>query len=139
MQGRGRRTLLLVAGAVAVWYLVVLFSWAVRPLHDSVPIGLDPAKGQPVSQSVTCNTLFASTTHDGALPTLRTILPLTSEQFAYNRPACALVQKDARIVFGLDTLGMLVVVGGLLYIALRTVPEPEPVIVPGRTSYATSG
>ncbi|MCU1366954.1 MAG: hypothetical protein JWN39_2593 [Ilumatobacteraceae bacterium] len=138
MQGRGRRTLLLVAGAVAVWYLIVLFSWAIRPLHDAVPIGTDPATNQPVSQSVTCNTLFSGTTHDGPLPTLRTILPLFNGQFEYNRPVCDLVQKDARIVFGLDTLGMLVVVGGLLFFALRTVPEPEPIAPPSKISVVTT-
>ena len=50
MQGRGRRILFLVAGAVAVWYLIVIFSWAARPLNDSIPIGVSPA-GKPVSMA----------------------------------------------------------------------------------------
>ena len=117
------------AGAVAVWYLVVLFSWALRPLHDAIPVGVNPRDGKPVSQEVSCNTLFAGNAHDGALPTLPTRLPLFGQQYVYNRAACTLVQRDARIVFALDTLGAIVVIGGLLYIALRApllAPAPPP-------------
>jgi hypothetical protein len=136
MQGRARRTLLLVAAGVAVWYLIVLFSWAIRPLEDAIPIGTNPATNQAVSKTVECNTLFAGNSHDGPLPTLPIILPLFVGQYEYNRAACDLVQKDARIVFGLDTLGMIVVIGGLLFFALRTSPEPEPIIAPNRATYA---
>src|SRR4051794_30276668 len=31
---RTRRNLLLVAGAIAIWYIVILFTWALRPLED---------------------------------------------------------------------------------------------------------
>jgi hypothetical protein len=135
MQGRGRRIILLAAGAVAVWYLVVLFSWAVRPLHDAIPVGLNPRDGKPVSQDVACNTLFAGHAHDGALPLLPTRLPLYGQQYEYNREACTLVQRDARIVFGLDTLGMIVVIGGLLYVALRS-PILDPLPQTSHASYA---
>ena len=129
MQGRGRRILLLAAGAVTVWYLVVLFSWAIRPLHDAIPVGVNPRDGKPVSQEVSCNTLFAANAHDGALPTLPTRLPLFGQQYVYNRSACTLVQRDARIVFALDTLGAIVVIGGLLYVAQRR-PHPAGALPP---------
>lgn len=135
MQGRGRRILLLAAGAVAVWYLVVLFSWAVRPLHDAIPVGVNPRDGKPVSQEVACNTLFATYAHEGALPTLPTRLPIYGQQYEYNRTACTLVQRDARVVFGLDTLGAIVVIGGLLYVALRS-PLLAPAPPAASTSYA---
>jgi hypothetical protein len=137
MQGRGRRILLLAAGGVAVWYLVVLFSWALRPLHDAIPVGVNPRDGKPVSQEVSCNTLFAGHAHEGALPTLPTRLPLYGQQYVYNRDACTLVQRDARIVFTLDTLGAIVVIGGLLYIALRS-PLLAPAPPPAGTSTSTS-
>jgi hypothetical protein len=126
MQGRARRILLLVAAAIGVWYLVVIFSWAARPLHDSVPIGIDPRTNAPVSQDVTCNTLFAGSAHDGPLPPLQILLPLKGGQFVYNRGACSLVQRDARIVFGLDTLGAFAAIGGLATIALRKPKPPAP-------------
>lgn len=124
-----RRILVIAAGAVAVWYIVILFSWALRPLHDSVPIGIDfnAAPQRLVSQKVTCNGLFASTAHDGTLPTLRVLKDNGDpkfQQFSYQREACTLVQRDARIVFGLDTLGAIVVISGLLYFGLRTPREP---------------
>lgn len=126
---------MLAALGVAIWYLVVLFSWAVRPLHDAIPVGVNPKDGKPVSQEVSCNTLFAADAHDGALPTLPTRLPIYGQQYEYNRTACTLVQRDARIVFALDTLGALVIIGGLLYVALRT-PLLDPVPPPASTSYA---
>lgn len=135
MQGRGRRIVLLAAVGVAVWYLVVLFSWAVRPLHDAIPVGVNPKDGKPVSQEVSCNKLFAADAHDGALPTLPTRLPIYGQQYEYNRTACTLVQRDARIVFALDTLGAIVIIGGLLYVALRS-PVLDPVPPPATTSYA---
>ena len=124
-----RRILLLAAGAVAVWYIVILFTWAVRPLHDAIPIGNDfnAAPQRLVSQDVTCNGLFDSTAHDGPLPTLRRLKPNGDpkfQQFAYQREACTLVQRDARIVFALDTMGAIVVITGLLYFGLRTPREP---------------
>jgi len=124
-----RRILLIAAGAVAVWYIVILFSWAVRPLHDSIPIGtdFDAAPQRLVSQDVTCNGLFDSSAHDGPLPVLRVLTNTAAanfQQFRYQREACTLVQRDARIVFALDTLGAIVVISGLLYFGLRTPKEP---------------
>ncbi len=126
MQGRGRRILLIAAGAVAVWYLVVLIGWAIRPQHDAIPIGIDydAPVARPISQKVTCNSLFNGTAHDGALPTLRILKAVNAPPFRYQRDACTLVQRDARIVFGLDTLGAIAGVGGLVYFAVRKEREP---------------
>jgi hypothetical protein len=99
------------------WYLVILFAWALKPLEDAVPVGVDPATGKPVSQTVECNTLFAGTAHDGNLPVL------TNLNFEYNRTPCVSVQSDARKIFALDTLVAVVLVGGLVVIALRPVPR----------------
>src|SRR4051812_35607896 len=130
MQGRSRRIVLLAAAAVVVWYVVVLFGWAVRPLHDSVPIGIDFDAKAPhlISADVTCNTLFAGSAHDGPLPVLRVLTKNTPapnfQQFAYQRDVCTATQRDARIVFALDTLGMLVTVGGLTSLVVRRPREP---------------
>ena len=104
---------------------MILFSWALRPLTDAVPVGTDhnltPAR--LVSVEVGCNTLFDSTASDAQLMMLKP-QPVGNPPLEYNREACTLVQRDARIVFGLDTLGALVVISGLLYFGLRTPKEP---------------
>jgi len=99
---RTRRNLLLVAGAIGIWYIVILFTWALQPLEDSVPVGVNK-DNTPVSVTVQCNTLFASTPHDGELPDL-------DVHQEYNRAPCDVVQSDARKIFALDTL---VAVGGV--------------------------
>jgi len=120
-----RRILLIAAGAVAVWYIVILFSWALRPLTDAVPVGTDFNLSPPrlISVEVGCNTLFDSTASDAQLMMLKP-QPVGNPPLEYNREACTLVQRDARIVFGLDTLGALIVISGLLYFGLRTPREP---------------
>ena len=129
MQGRGRRLLLIAAGAIAVWFFVVLFGWAIRPQHDSIPVGVDydAAPQRLISQKITCNTLFSGSAHDGPLPTLRILhntLAFGFQQLKYQRDGCTLVQRDARIVFGLDTVGAIIGVGGLVYFAIRKEREP---------------
>ena len=120
-----RRILVIAAGAVAIWYLVVLFTWAVRPLSDAVPVGTDYTLKTPrlVSVTVDCNSLFESPASDAQLMVLKEQTPDHSP-LVYNREACTLVQRDARIVFALDTLGAIVVISGLLYFGLRTPKEP---------------
>jgi hypothetical protein len=139
--------LTLFAVGVLAWYLVVLFTWATRPLHDTVPIGIDYTATSPrmAYQEVRCNTLFGSSPLDGEPPALRVQMtngvpatatspaappgPLDSaHQFAYQRPPCGLVQHDARIVFVIDTLGALLLGGGALFMAARRVGEPEPAV-----------
>ncbi len=50
----------LVAGGTIVWYVCILFFWALQPLSDAVPVGVDYAHVPPVFVSVTveCNSLF---------------------------------------------------------------------------------
>jgi len=129
---RARRILLLAAGAVAVWYVVILFTWALRPLSDAIPVGMDYTLKNPrlVSQEVDCNTLFDNRARSrDPLPELKPqpLNPLSPQivPLQYQREACTLVQRDARIVFGLDTLGAIVVITGLVYFALRT-PKEAP-------------
>lgn len=102
---RTNRLFLLAGAALVVWYVVVIV-WAVRPLSDSVPIGLDP-DGRPMSQTVECRDLFAGTSTDGALP----IVAAPNE---YTRGACSAVQRDARLVFGLDTAAFVLGVAALV-------------------------
>jgi len=116
MSGRIRRNLLLVAGAIAIWYVVVLFTWALQPLEDSVPVGVNK-DNTPASVTVPCNTLFASSPHDGSLPVLHNIT------WEYNRTPCEVVQSDARKIFALDTLVAVVGIAALVSIAVRRVPE----------------
>lgn len=120
MSSIARRSLLMVAGVLLAWYLCVLFLWALRPLEDHIPIGVDPVSHQAVSQTVTCNSLFAGSPRPNEpLPTLRPLLPLTGQQFAYERTPCTLVQHDARLVFALNSLVLLAAAGGLVAVAIR--------------------
>lgn len=120
MSSIARRSLLMVAAALLTWYLSVLFLWALRPLEDHIPIGVDPVKHQAVSQTVACNTLFAGSPRPAvAMPGLRPLLPLTGQQFGYERNPCNLVQHDARLVFALNSLVLAVAGGGLVFVAIR--------------------
>ncbi len=119
-----RRNLLLGAGAVVIAYLLLVFFWALQPLDDAVPIGLN-AKGVPQSQTVECNTLFDSSVRpDEPLPTLAT-LPKENAPYRYNRTACHAVQRDARRIFALDTVLAVLGTTGLVMVALRQKPRPS--------------
>ena len=103
--------LFLLAGAVlVVWYAVVVV-WAIRPLTDAVPIGLD-TDGRPISQTVECDDLFSGTASDGSLPVV--VAPND-----YTRGACSAVQRDARLVFGLDTAAAVVGMAALVAVRRR--------------------
>ena len=118
---------MIAAVALIAWYVIVLLLWAVQPLSDSIPVGVDrsptllvpPKPQKQISKTVDCNTLFASSAHDGsALPAL----PVQPERYApleYLRAACTAVQRDARIVFGLNTLFVLVGLAGLVLVNRR--------------------
>lgn len=110
---QARRYLILSGVAVIGWYLCVLFLWAAQPLSDSVPVGVSKETGAPVSQSVSCQTLFASTS--------RSIepLPVLAESLAYLRMPCTRVHTHARIVFAVDTLVLLAVLALLVVVARR--------------------
>jgi hypothetical protein len=102
---RTNRWFPIVGAALTIWYVVILI-WAVRPLADAVPVGLDP-DGRPVSQVVECHHLFADTAIAGTLP-------VVEPPNEYTRGACTAVQRDARIVFGIDTAVFVLGLGGLV-------------------------
>lgn len=107
-----RRWLLTATAVLVVWFVVVLVFWALRPLHDSIPVGLD-STGAPVSQEVECNTLFdADALAPGALPELEA-------PYEYTRDACTGVQSDARLVFGIDVGVTLLGLVAIALLALR--------------------
>ena len=121
---RTNRLILLVGAALTVWYVVVLV-WALRPLHDAVPIGLD-ADSRPVSQTVECHDLFAATPGGGSLP-------VVAPPNEYTRGACATVQRHARLVFGIDTAALLLGLAALVLVrrrARRLAADEPPVLVP---------
>ena len=121
---RTNRLFLLAGAALVVWYVVVLV-WALRPLSDSVPIGLDADK-RPVSQTVECNGLFDGTAIEGTLPVV--VAPND-----YTRSACTAVQRDARVVFGLDTVAFVLGIALLVVArrrALRFASDADQVAVP---------
>ena len=110
---QARRYLILSGVAVIAWYLCVLFLWAAQPLSDAVPVGVSKETGVPVSQSVSCYTLFASTSRSTEP------LPLLGESLAYLRTPCTRVHTHARIVFAIDTLVLLGVLALLVVVATR--------------------
>jgi hypothetical protein len=115
---------LLVGAALTVWYVIVLV-WALRPLSDAVPIGLD-ADQRPVSQTVECDDLFSGTAIDGTLP----VVVAPNE---YTRDACVAVQRDARVVLGLDTAVAVFGMAALVVVwrrARRHAADEPPVPVP---------
>src|SRR4051794_2646323 len=121
--------------AAILWYVLVLVFWALQPLSDSVPVGIDYTKSPPAPVSVTvdCHTLFDSSARSGeALPPLKE-QPATAPPLQYQRQPCALVQRQARIVFALDTAAFLAVIVGFGWLTLsrrRSSPvdqlKPDP-------------
>src|SRR4051812_48550562 len=100
-----RRVATIGVGAAIVWYVVVLVFWALQPLSDSVPVGIDYTKtpAGPASVTVECQTLFGSAPlSDQPLPPLKQ-QPPSAPPLNFQREPCALVQRQARIVFALDT------------------------------------
>lgn len=113
VSNQARRYLILSGVAVIAWYLCVLFLWAAQPLSDAVPVGVSKETGAPVSQSVSCYTLFASTSRSTEP------LPLLGESLAYLRTPCTRVHTHARIVLAIDTLVLLGVLALLVVVAMR--------------------
>ncbi|MGZ4672368.1 MAG: hypothetical protein ACXWBO_09005 [Ilumatobacteraceae bacterium] len=109
-----RRFALLSAGAAVIWYACILIFWALQPLSDSVPVGVDYTLKQPkfVSMTVDCKGLFDSSSRDGSpLPALKA-QPKGSPALGYQREPCGVVHRQARLVFAADTIVFLAVVSG---------------------------
>jgi len=121
------KRLVIAASAIVLYAVLLLTVWAIRPLEDSIPVGIDftpttavpPAGQRLLSQDVECNTLFASAPHnDDPLPVL-TPQPEGRPALEYQREPCALVHGDARrnlAINGLFVVGALAAVG---YLAIR--------------------
>ena len=117
----GRRFALLATCGVVVWYACVLSFWALRPLTDSIPVGVDytltPAKF--VSVSVKCQSVVDSASRgDSPLPQL-TVQPKGSPPLAFQREPCDLAHGQARLVLLLDTAAVAGVVIGFGWLTLR--------------------
>jgi hypothetical protein len=116
----GRR-LALVGGVAAIWYICILALWALQPLTDSVPVGIDVTLKTPaaVSVEVDCNGVFESASRDDSLLPPLKAQPEGEPALKYQRQPCDLVHHQARIVFILDTLVFVGLMGGLGWFMLR--------------------
>ena len=121
------KRLRLAAVALFVYSVVLLTFWAARPLHDLVPVGIDrtptvavpPQPEQAISQSVECNSLFASEPRPGeSLPKLKP-QPKGQPALAYQRDPCQHVHSEARLVFVIDSFVVLALIGLLAFRAVR--------------------
>lgn len=112
------------------WFAVVLV-WALRPQTDTVPVGIDYTLVPPVAvtQDVECDSIFASSAVNGSLPTL-TPQPDDAPALGFQRGPCELVQRNGRIVFGLDVLFYLVVVAASVATFTRRGREAEARLLP---------
>jgi hypothetical protein len=133
------RPIRLAMAAIVVHFALVVGLWAVRPLEDSIPVGMDwsptvadpPAAQRLVSQDVECNSLFDSSPRpDEPLPEL-TPQPEGRQPLDFQREPCELVHSQARIVFGLDVLFTIGSLTGLAWIGRRLRRRDElPVPLP---------
>ena len=104
-----------------VWYVLVLVFWALQPLSDSVPVGIDYTRQPPAPVSVTveCQSLFDSTPiSDEPLPPLKE-QPKGAPPLDYQREPCVIVQHQARIVFAIDTAAFVAVLVGFVWLGVR--------------------
>ena len=110
----GRRSIVLAASGVLLWFIAIMVFWAFQPSTDAVPSGVDQrvfvvARGPantPYSQKVMCNTLFFSSARSLDLPALPD-QPTGVTPLKYQRAACTTVHREARLLFAIDTLAFL--------------------------------
>ena len=104
-----------VAAVATVWFLIVLLLWAVRPLSGMVQVGIDYTVEPPraVSVRVHCNSLFADEPGTGG--SLPEFPPQPEGRAALAVPVepCAYIHADARRAFGVDTIVLILVLGGV--------------------------
>jgi hypothetical protein len=117
-----RATLVILIFALAVGI------WATRPLHESLHAGTDwtptllapPQAAKEVQVQVECNSLLASSPRpDAPLPAL-TPQPADKPPLAYPREPCVFVHDDARRVFAIDVLVVVVAFATLAYLRRRS-------------------
>lgn len=121
---RRTRLLLLVGLAVVAWFALVV-RWAVLPLSDTQTVGRN-AKNLLAYQTTECGSLFDSSPTGGKVvlapvtpPDVLAVKPPLAE-WTYARPPCELVHQQARVVFGIDIVAFVVLMGGLAFVAMRT-------------------
>ena len=96
-----------------MWFAISV-AWAVRPHTDSVPVGIDKSvepAGVPLSVDVQCNGAFDATARYGELPVLPA-QPAGAPALEFQREPCELVHRDARLVLAIDTVFLLLLLGG---------------------------
>ena len=113
VSNKARRLLIGTAVGIIVWFLCVLFLWALRPLSDAVPVGIND-KGVWTSQTVQCNNLFHGDARDDSP------LPVVSKPLKYTREACTLVHTQARQVFIFDVFVMMLVLAAVGFIMMHS-------------------
>jgi hypothetical protein len=117
----GRRSILIALAAITVWYGGTLAFWALRPLHDWVPVGVDYSVQPPkqISVEVECNTVFESSPRDSTpLPAL-TPQPDKAPALDYQREPCELVHSQAQTLLVVDTAAAVVLYGIAGWLMLR--------------------
>lgn len=126
---RRTRLLLLVGLAVLAWFVLVV-RWAVLPLSDTQPVGKDASKAVTY-QTTECGSLFDASPTGGKVvpapvtpPDVLAVEPPLAE-WAFGRPPCELVHRDARIVFGIDVAAFVLLIGALGFVAMRTRPRAD--------------
>lgn len=115
------RTARLVLGGIVLWYAATLGFWAVRPLSDTVPVGVDNTLKTPASVSVhvSCHTLFRSAPRSNSpLPTL-TAQPVGQPPLAYSHTPCVRTHSEARRLFAFDTLCAIGAIALVLWLVRR--------------------
>lgn len=126
-----RRAATVIFVVVALW-AIGLAVWAARPLHDSVPVGIDQTLTTPrlVSQDVDCNSLFAGSPRpDEPLPAL-TVQPEGAQPLAFQRTPCVLVQDQARVLFVVNAVMALGAAAGGATLLRRRRKTRVPVVAP---------
>lgn len=128
---RRTRILVWVGVALVAWFAFVTVRWAMQPLDDTMAVGLD-ADGAMVYRHVECGTLFDSDALGGKpLPALETPEGV-GQQWAFPRSPCALVQDQARLLFGIDVATFVLGVAALVVVFVRQrrqfsrSPLPQP-------------
>jgi len=128
---RRTRILVWVGVALIAWFAFVTVRWAMQPLDDTMAVGLD-ADSAMVYRHVECGTLFDSNALGGKpLPALETPEGV-EQQWAFPRSPCALVQDQARLLFGIDVATFVLGVAALIAVFVRArrqfsrSPLPQP-------------
>ena len=115
---RRTRILVWVGVALVAWFAFVTIRWAAQPLDDTMAVGLD-AKTAMVYRHVECSTLFDSNALGGKpLPVLETPEGV-EQQWAFPRSPCALVQDQARLLFGIDVATFVLGAAALIAVFVR--------------------